>query len=895
MRALSTCRFAAVVLAGIALASCSGGSHASPLPSLPAAGSSAASGARFVVSVPLRSAQTAARQKVSVSASVASLVISVKGTVTATTTINIAAGSPNCTASTTQLSCSGTVSLLPGTYVFAINEYDAPNGSGTLLGTGALGATLVAGALTNVGVTLDGVVKSLVLSVSQSTLTIGARAAVTVTLMALDPDGNAIVGPGGYVDASGNPLTVALALSGMGGALSGLGGAALDATTVASPAKASVGLSYSGASVTLPAQLSIAATATGAQSATATLDFVPVGSPAGALFVESYDPNSNNGTMQQWTPDGQMLVNQQISGASAIDFTYDAQGNRYVITQAGIFEYAPGSTTPSRVIAGSNVPPIYSYSFIAVDPSGNIVLVYANNLYVYGSTQSGNVAPEKSIYVTGNGYYEGVGIDATGSLYMNGNYNFDVYATVFPPGVNVGGIPSTLNPTYTATYSGFYGYGIALNGQGDVALAVQMNSPPYTGGTMVVPSTTYKGTPPVSLAPTNVLNLGTTPQGMVLESNGALDLVFANPQGRIQRYAAGATGSDLPLATTTGASSRLESPTKMHADPAGNLAVLDPTPDVNSILTFTVASVGSGGATPISAVVADPNGMNASNVTVAPNGDILVAGTGVDVLQIFSAGTFGSGLPARAFVSRPGVLSSIGAAFEDTRGYLYVAAAGAGGQYHSGCCAVGRQALGHPDHIAPGTANAARTTNSVALSQTFNVFPPGARDLTSPSRSISLPLSATAVDVTPDGTVYAATATQVVVYAPDGTQPTRTVSANGTTLYGMAVDATGTIYLNFGTSVGIVPPNATTVTSSFAPSSSIVFASIAVDANNLYVGAPVNGLSGSSGSFAGGIVPFALTGLAGHTGTFTATALPLLPITAALNGATYPTSFAFGR
>jgi hypothetical protein len=118
------------------------------------------------------------------------------------------AGSPtviNCGTTT----CSGTVQAAVGSDTFAVNLYDAANGGGNLLSTGSATQTIVANTANSVNVTFNGVVASLTLTAPQ--VTPGTAGTATIAFAALDADGETIVGPGDYVDASGNPLTISLA------------------------------------------------------------------------------------------------------------------------------------------------------------------------------------------------------------------------------------------------------------------------------------------------------------------------------------------------------------------------------------------------------------------------------------------------------------------------------------------------------------------------------------------------------------------------------------------------------------------------------------------------------------------------------------------------------------
>jgi hypothetical protein len=173
-------------------------------------------------------------------------------------------GSPtaiNC--NTTSLTCSGSVSAPVGSDTFTVNLYSGTNGGGNLLSTGTVTQTIVAGQANSVNVTFNGVVASLSVTIGAATMGTAATA-IPVTVNALDAAGNVIVGPGGFIDANGNPVTT-IALTD-----SDASGATTLSTSALSAPGTSVTLSYSGAVMnTAP---TITATA-GALTANATLTF----------------------------------------------------------------------------------------------------------------------------------------------------------------------------------------------------------------------------------------------------------------------------------------------------------------------------------------------------------------------------------------------------------------------------------------------------------------------------------------------------------------------------------------------------------------------------------------------------------------------------------------------
>jgi hypothetical protein len=117
----------------------------------------------------------------------------------------------------TATACSGTVNAPVGSDTFAVVLYDGAGGTGNALSTGTATQTIVADQANNVNLTFNGVVASLAVALGASG-TAGTAATIALTVTALDADGNTIVGPGNYVNASGAAVTIALSDSDASGA-----------------------------------------------------------------------------------------------------------------------------------------------------------------------------------------------------------------------------------------------------------------------------------------------------------------------------------------------------------------------------------------------------------------------------------------------------------------------------------------------------------------------------------------------------------------------------------------------------------------------------------------------------------------------------------------------------
>ena len=94
-----------------------------------------------------------------------------------------------------------TIDAPVGTDVFLIKAYDQLNAQGTVLSQAQVSQKIVAGKANTVSAVLNGVVGSMVLSLSNPSPIAGSATSSSLTVTAKDADGNVIVGPGDYDQA----------------------------------------------------------------------------------------------------------------------------------------------------------------------------------------------------------------------------------------------------------------------------------------------------------------------------------------------------------------------------------------------------------------------------------------------------------------------------------------------------------------------------------------------------------------------------------------------------------------------------------------------------------------------------------------------------------------------
>ncbi len=230
-RATLTALAAAALLSG-----CSG-----TLPATTATtGSSPSSGSTpvtFVVSIPAGASANArfshARRPHYISPSTQSIAVTLGGKTLLTA--NVGAGSKSCkNTGGTSRTCLAHATAPSGTQTFVITAYDGSGGSGNVLATGNVPATLEPGSAKSVHVSLTGKAVSIALSLSSPYPLAGKPSTSAVTISALDADGNTIVG------SYGSNIKL--------GDLDPTGATKLSASSVAD-SSTSVTLSYDGSSV----------------------------------------------------------------------------------------------------------------------------------------------------------------------------------------------------------------------------------------------------------------------------------------------------------------------------------------------------------------------------------------------------------------------------------------------------------------------------------------------------------------------------------------------------------------------------------------------------------------------------------------------------------------------
>ena len=219
-----------------------------------------------------------------------------------------------------------------GNDTFAFATYDSSNCQGNVLSRATVTKTILSGAANTVSATLDGVVASVTISLSNPSPNAGVPATVNVNVAARDADGNTIVGAGSY----SVPIRLAINDSTASGTL------ALSTNTLTNPSTTAT-LTYNGGTLNsgLPGgpTASIAASGTGISTVSAAFTPTPT-------FFQFSIPVSTN--RPQWIAagsDGNMW------------FTENPGGKVARITPAGVvteFTVPTANAQPQMIIGASD-------------------------------------------------------------------------------------------------------------------------------------------------------------------------------------------------------------------------------------------------------------------------------------------------------------------------------------------------------------------------------------------------------------------------------------------------------------------------------------------------------------------------------------------------------------
>jgi hypothetical protein len=571
----------------VALAACGGGGGGSSVPTQPAATAppNAKGTAQITIRVP-SSMQTSgsARRPRYVSAATKSLVISANGSVV--TVANISPTSPGCTAASgnTPLTCVVNADVSSGTATIGFATFDQPGGLGNKLSTASVNATITAGAVNPLSVTLNGVVARVTIDFNYNnafgTLVENEPQTVNLLVNAQDASGNTIIGPGVYVDASGNPATIALSKDANSSDLD-----AFSTSAITAPGTA-VTVRYNGRS------------------------------PLTAIACR-------RGSVNDPTPSGRGLI--IVPG-----------------TTRGISATIPNVATGTSQLQIVNISGVFNNRNITVSNSKSNTVTSYFPFFGAGAGALMSIVPDEAPLrvlggaATGLNVPQGVTYDNNGVMYVSGS-SMAAMEGYDPPFTCANGNET---PDF-ATGALVHGFGSVPDPAGNITVACQTCSAvvfdavdtfaPGAGGALV-------------RQVAGAATLLAQPVGVAYDSAG--NLYVANSQNNtVTVYAPNANGNVAPIRTITAGASGLSQPKGLAVDGSDNLYVASF--GSNTVLVYASGANGAAVPTRTYTGLNQPYGIairhpSSAGQQMPPTTDAYVTNFGNDTISVFDPSASGS-------------------------------------------------------------------------------------------------------------------------------------------------------------------------------------------------------------------------------------------------------------
>ena len=613
----------ALVIAALALASCSHGATGGVLPpaspqTAPTAGpaSKSAGTATFTIAVPAKSSTSSSGRShpLYVSPNTGSVSISViavngQSQTIAPTIAPIAYGATGCTTDHTQpLSCSVSANVPSGNNVtFTISTYASSDGTGSALSTATLTKTITMNAVNTIPVTLGGIVNSIALSPATIHMVAdGKTHTYPVTVEALDASGATIVGSAPFA----SPVSISVG--------NDPNGAVLISQTSITSSGAPFEVRYNGAKYLDDAHISASAGASGS----AITQIIPfnvssmslVAPMGGAAQSVTLSEKGFSGTFTASVDDpalGTPSVSATSNGQATLSLTPASLGGT---AGAGVVTVSDGtlSTTINLHVTAPPLPSVQEYAVsssqfapfkITALSSGS--LFFSNgagkkNLGIFNT--SSDTATSLPLTIPGHSFFSTAGIttDASGNVWVG--------ASVVPAICEIAMPSQTETCHSTGLPAGANIYGVALGPNGHIWFTVsKFGGPPGIGDFNPATGTvTFH---------TSGMNAGASPYSIVAGSDGNMwftDINSSAPaigtvnvgSGNITEYTGGLT----PFNPATGAQSQpyylASVPGKLYvADAAGYIGTF-----VISTQSYTESAIGLQRYASPAAIIAGPEG-----------------------------------------------------------------------------------------------------------------------------------------------------------------------------------------------------------------------------------------------------------------------------------------------
>jgi hypothetical protein len=517
---------------GCALAACGGGgSHSLPaLPSTSVAPASTAQGsASFSITIPAATTAASVRRAQYISSSTTSVRIDVRQAGAEVSgfpvTLGVTAGSPNCTTLSGSTTCTLSINVLPGSYTASVTSLDV---NGNAISTAvAVPLTIATGTVTNVPLTLNGVLAALAViptASSAPTFVSGSASAGyaligqgprSFTITAADANGHTIIGPGTpsfSVTASGPvALTVVQPTT-----------SAPNAFTLTPPSVWTSGSDQLTVNVTYADRTSCSATG-GTCSATTSVAMREL------LLVNQNTLGNAIGLYPEGDTAPMATITQGVSGPSPV--WWSPNGDIVSGNDAGTYNvtaYAfPYQSAPYATITTSTNPTNGIIWTAEVDPSGNLLVTdfFGSAIRVYSppfTTPASLPSTPTTTITNGLGSPGSFVIDRQGNVFA-GNGNGGAGNTVTEYAAKSFAKIATITPPFTMP-TGFCCVSEAVAPNTNV-LAVSSGQEP----TLWLYAPPYTGAPIATIATGSGSSSSFDASGNLFVQSGTGDFIYAPP------------------------------------------------------------------------------------------------------------------------------------------------------------------------------------------------------------------------------------------------------------------------------------------------------------------------------------------------------------------------------
>ena len=382
--------------------------------------------------------------------------------------------------------------------------------------------------------------------------------------------------------------------------------------------------------------------------------------PAGDLFVT----NPGDGSVAEFAPgaNGDVAPIATISGATdPVGLTLDPAGDLFVAegNHDEVAEYAKGANgdaAPIATISGLATR-LDAAVGVALDSAGDVFIADDgdNSVTEYAPGANGDVAPVATISGPATGLSDptGVALDSAGVLFVA---NFGGSVTEYAKGANGNAAPIAAfsGPAISLALAPAPTYSFVANVGANSVTAYAQGA----DGSRQVPAAIIQGPNTRLDAPTAVA------------VNPAGDLFVADDNDNsVTEYAPRAFGDVAPIATISGAATGLSGPFGLALDSAGDLFVGNA--GNNSVTEYAPRPFGD--VAPIATISGPDTGLNSPfGVALDSAGDLFVANDGASSVTEFTKGANGDAAPIVTISGAASGLSSPTGVAVNSAGDLYV-------------------------------------------------------------------------------------------------------------------------------------------------------------------------------------------------------------------------------